>query len=104
VDVHAGTAECIGTRWRQLQPKQKPLDVGPTADELLGLIVSHREDERLKWGPEGSVTLQMGRIIPGEGQFKDTVNERRKRLRNLLQMKLESFGWRRLRANTYKRE
>lgn len=47
IDVEKGTACCEAKGYRQLSPRQRPLDVKPLAAEVAGLILEHVEDASL---------------------------------------------------------
>jgi len=92
VDLDRRTA-CHGvTGHRQLRPASARLDVQPIARKLADLIASGRDDPRIARHETGSVTVRIGLVISDEGP-KQTVNGRRKRLRDALVAELKPRGW-----------
>ncbi len=91
------------TGYRQTKPKQKKLDVKLIAEDTAKLIVNKEKHERLRWSEDGSVYIQIGKIIPEDSSFKQTVVNRRKRFRKELDEILEKKGWQKLGNNHYKK-
>jgi len=97
------TANLSIVGYRQTKPKQKKLDVKLIAEDTAKLIVNKEKHERLRWSEDGSVYIQIGKIIPEDSSFKQTVVNRRKRFRKELDEILEKKGWQKLGNNHYKK-
>ncbi len=100
VNVESMNAFCSTGRFRQLTPRQPPLDVKPLVAEIAELIVGAVDDERVKQNKDGSVRVVIGKIIPDDGP-KETVQSRRKRFRLALEEELKPKGWQSIRPNVY---
>jgi len=94
------SASCENVGYRQIRPMQRRLDVRPMAEEIAQLIIDNREDDRLAWKKDGSVIVQIGRIVPDDSAAQTTIG-RRKRFRKTLEELLGNAGWRMVRANVY---
>lgn len=101
VNVKEKTASCYKGRFRQLQPKQPKLDVGPIAKEIVQLILDCQEDERFKRNKDGSVLIKIGKIIPAGSALKQTLGGRRRRFREKVNELLSNAGWQKVRTNVY---
>ena len=101
VNLDRGTATCERAGHRQLSPMARRVDVGPIAEEIAGLIVGGVIDDRLRWLGDGRVRLEVGRIFPERSGYKQTVQGRRKRLREALIEALGPKGWGHLGRNTF---
>ena len=101
VDVGHGTATLEGTARRQLSPLAKRVNVAPIAEEIASLIAGSVIDDRLRWLGDGRVRLEVGRIFPERSGYKQTVQGRRKRLREALIETLGPKGWGHLGRNTF---
>ena len=84
VDLDRQTATCQRTGHRQLSPMAKRVDVGSIADQIASRIVGGEADDRLTWLKDGRVRVEMGRIFPAQSGYKQTVQGRRRRLREAL--------------------
>jgi hypothetical protein len=62
------------------------------------------QDDRLKWDGTSKVKLLIGKVLPERSAVKDTLADRRKRLRNELTRLLAPEGWKLVRPNVYERE
>jgi hypothetical protein len=82
---------------------QAGLDVGPLAEEIAQLIVSHRDDQRLQWYDDGRVRVFVGKILPESSAVKQTLAGRRKRIRTAVKERLAGQGWLERGANVYER-
>jgi hypothetical protein len=103
VDLEHQTATCQRTGNRQLSPMAKRVDVGFIADEIADRIVVGEADDRLSWLGDGRVRVEVGRISVGGSGFKQTVQGRRKRLREALIDRLSTKGWAHLGRNAFHR-
>jgi len=64
VNVEEGTASCIRSGFRQLEPMAKALKVAPVVKELVQLIEEGSEDQRLNWSGDGQrVTVSLRKAI-----------------------------------------
>jgi hypothetical protein len=102
IDVEQGTACCEAKGYRQLSPRQPPLDVKPLAEEVAALILEYVEDARVKWIDRDTVRVNSGVILPKGSVVKMTLANRRKRFRVALAERLAPHGWVQVRANKYK--
>lgn len=75
--VNDMTATCAKIGHKQLRPMATRLDVRPLAEEIAQLIIEHRVDDRLKWKDDGTVRVEIGKIIPEGSAIKPTVAARR---------------------------
>lgn len=80
---------------------QARLDVVSISEELVESIVNHREDPRLKWNKDGTVTISIGKVLPKDSAVKQTLEGRRRRFRQEVERKLTENGWRKIKANVY---
>jgi hypothetical protein len=101
IDIEKKEAFCGQNGYRQMEPRQPPLNIKPIAKEIFNLIIKQKKDERLKWDKDGCVRLDIDKIIPSKDQYKATINPRRKRFRAELESLLSSKNWYRVRANKY---
>jgi hypothetical protein len=70
--------------------RAKGVDVQPIADEIADKILAAEPDDRLRWRGESSVRGEMAKIFPTGSGYKQTVQGRRRRLRDAL---IERLGW-----------
>ena len=104
VDLEKLTAMCSTVGHKQMHPMQKPLDVGPMANEIAHAVLKGENRPELKWRARDDVQLEMGKVIPNElGTAKATMEGRRKRLRLKLAEILASKGWVSVGPNRYQR-
>jgi len=103
VDLDSQTAACESIGHRQLSPMAGRVDVEPVADEIAEKILSGEPDDRLRWLPDGRVRVEMGKVFPKGSGYKQTVQGRRRRLREALIERLEPSGWIDLGRNTFGR-
>ncbi len=105
IDVETGTARFAKSGFRQTRPMAARLDVNPIAEGIAALIVKGQEDERLKWFDDGSVRVEIGKVISEWTAAKRTIQGRRRRFRGELEELLSRHGWVPTRgANTYVHE
>ncbi len=88
VNIETKVAGCRKIGHRQLDPMQPRLNVAPIAEEFALAIVDHQSDERLKWNKDGSVRVAIGKIVPAGSAVKQTLEGRRKRLRQAIEANL----------------
>jgi hypothetical protein len=101
VDVNTWVATCGTIGYRQVSERDKALDVKPLVQEIVQAISANTEDPRLKWAKDGTVCVRIGSVI--SGNFKQTVQGRRRRFRQLLDPALEAIGWTKVRVNCYRK-
>lgn len=101
IDVEAGTACCQAKGYRQLSPRQPPLDVKPLAEEVAAAIVHHVEDARVTWVDQDTVRVNIGVIFPKGSAVKMTLAGRRKRFQMALSERLATHGWVQVGANKF---
>ena len=101
VNVEDMSAICQHAGHKQLRPMQPRLDVKPIAKEIAQLIIKHRQDERLKWNKDGTVRIEIRKILPENSTAKQTLAGRRKRFREAVDNLLNNTGWQKVRANVY---
>lgn len=89
---------------RQIGPLQPKLDVKSIAADLCSAILTGKQDDRLKWDGKSKVKLLIGKVLPERSAVKETLADRRKRLRNELTRLLAPEGWKLVRPNDYERE
>lgn len=92
------------TQKRQVGFKQKPLKVAPIAEEVAGLILAGKEDERLNWYNPSKVRILMGYVLPEGSAVKETLMKRRRRLSQAIEKKLADHGWKKISSqHTYEK-
>lgn len=101
VNVETRSATCGTAGHRQLKPMQPKLNVKPIAEQIVGLIVKRRQDNRLKWNADGGVRVLIGNILPSGSAVNQTLHGRRKRFRTEVEQLLATRGWKKVRANVY---
>lgn len=101
LNVETRTASCKIVGHRQLRPMQRKLYVRPMAKEVAQLIIDRQEDERLKWNKDGSVCVQIGKVLPESSAAEQTLTARRKRFRQALDEQLLNAGWQTTKPNFY---
>jgi hypothetical protein len=94
VNTETAEASVERGRRRQVEAKEKPLKVGPIADELVRMIADHQNDPRLKWNSDSRVKVVIADVIPATNQ--QTTAGRRKRFWTALEQKLRPNGWTRV--------
>lgn len=103
VDLKKRTASLVEIRHRQVRPQQARLDVEALAEEIVALIVSRKEDDRLRWYKDGRVRVLIGKVLPEGSAVKQTLAGRRKRFRAALKERLEWCPWKEVGLHVYKR-
>ena len=95
VDLDRRVSECQAIGYRQLYPKEAPVDVKPIVEELVSLIISGCQDERLQWSGTARLRILTGRILSAGLIPKQTLEGRRKRFLKALEERLAPHGWQR---------
>lgn len=54
------------------------------AEEIAKLIIERKTEDRLRWHADGTIQVQTGKVFPADSAARQTVAERRKRLRRVL--------------------
>jgi len=101
VDLETRTATQTETGQRQMRPMAARLDVKPLVSALVPAILGHEENELLKWYPDGSVRVLIGKVLPADSAVPRTLSDRRKRFRQTLSERLAPLGWHESRPNFY---
>lgn len=101
VDVNKATRTVADAGFRQISPSSARFNVGPIAEEICRAIQTRTDDPRVKRMKDGRVQLRMSVVVPWDSGFKQTVTNRRKRLREALEPLLEETGWKTVRANVF---
>ena len=86
---------------RQLSPMASRVDVDSIVDEVAQRIVDGVGDDRLTWLGDRRVRVEVGRIFPDQSGYKQTVQGRRRRLREALIERLSIIGWSHYGRNTF---
>lgn len=102
VDLDRRIATCDRTGCRQLSPMAKRLDVDSIADGIADKIVDCKPDDRLRWLGDGRVKVEVSKIFADRSGYKQTVQGRRRRLREALIERLSAKGWTHLGRNTFR--
>ena len=104
IDTEEASASCGIAGHRQLYPTSPRWDARPAAEEVVGLVVGRQDNELLKWRPDGSVRILVGKILPAGSAKKQTLEGRRKRLRVAVEELLGKEGWQKVGVHTFRRE
>jgi hypothetical protein len=75
VNTEQSTVFCEPLGCRQVRPTQPRLKVEPLVDEIVRLIVTKQEDDRLQWREDGSVKVLVGKIIPADSALPESSEE-----------------------------
>jgi hypothetical protein len=102
LDLQTKTATWERLGFRQVRPAARRLDVQALADAIFQLILEGQMDERLKWYEDGTVRVQIGKVIPENSAVKQTLAGRRKRFRAALTELILRDGGESLSANVYR--
>jgi hypothetical protein len=103
VKLDQKTATCERTRHRQLSPMAKRVDVELIADEIAEKIMGGEADDRLDWLGDGRVRVEIGSIFPKGSGCRQTIEGRRRWLREALIERLSTKGWVHLGGSTFGR-
>jgi len=96
------TAQLVGGTYRQLVPNSPRLDIPKLAEEVARAVNENPDDPRLKWRPGEAVQPVLSRIIPSVGP-KQTVEGRRRRLRDALPEAMAEVGWEPIDRGVYRK-
>jgi hypothetical protein len=104
VNLETATAACSTGRFRQIQPRNPPLDVQRLVEEVVHEVrLRKKRTPNLKWVAPDKVRVIIGKLVPANCP-EQTLLGRRKRFRKLLEPRLAQLGWHRMpgtAANTY---
>lgn len=101
LNLESGDLNCDSSRFRQVIPRDRPLKVGPIAQEVAQAILTRdASDKRLRWKNDHLVYLNMGEIIPND-RLERTITGRRKRFRKALNDILKPTRWKEESTNKY---
>jgi hypothetical protein len=92
VNIEARTASCEKIGHRQLHPMARRLDLRGMAEEIAGKIIRGEPDDRLRWHADGTVQVLASKALPSDS-FQQTIEGRRRRLRQALVIAVEKAGW-----------
>jgi len=99
INVQNGQAGLECKHRRQVNPKDKPLNVKPLAQEIAELILNSKKDERLRWKGSEKVYVEISKVIPATNE--QTTSGRRKRFRVELCRILHGHGWEMTTINSF---
>lgn len=102
LDIEAAAATCARVGHRQLMAMAPRLDVRPLARATVASILGRQPAESLRWGPDGTVRVQIGRIIPTGSAVGRTLAGRRRRFWKALDDELIPAGWIQVRHGVYR--
>jgi len=96
VNLETGEADYV-KGYRQVYPRRKPwrtAEIHKVAYEIAQLILSGKEDDRLRWISDRKVQVLTRKIIPGYSQLpRRTSAGRLKRFYKILEDYLRDKGW-----------
>lgn len=98
LNVDIGEASFRSVGYRQLLPRAAPWKAAPVAMELAQLILSGKDDPRLKWSTKekNRVIVQTSSIIPEcHSSSKETASGRRRSLFMAMEKLLAPAAWKR---------
>ncbi|MCP4603802.1 MAG: hypothetical protein GY847_25340 [Proteobacteria bacterium] len=102
VNIEERTAYCGESSYRQLSPRQAPLNAKKLATDIASLVTTKdRRTEYLKWFDDGTVRVIVGKILPEGSAVKQTLIGRRKRFRKELREVLKESGWEEFKLHRY---
>ena len=101
VDLDHRIATCEQSGHRQLSQMASRVDVEPIGEEVADRIVTGEADDRLTWLGDGRVRVEVGKIFAQGSGYDQTVQGRRRRLREALIERLSPRGWVHLGRNTF---
>ncbi|MHC4132959.1 MAG: hypothetical protein ACYSR3_13360 [Planctomycetota bacterium] len=88
--------------YREKSKRLPPLKTKPLAEDVGKLIVSRKDDKKLKWYDDKTcIKVIIGEIIP-DNIAKQSLASRRKRFRRDLTEFLSKFGWQEIGPNNYR--
>ncbi len=96
MDVENETAAIAAPAHHGAAPTRPRLDMAELAEQIVRLILAHRQDHRLRWYSDGSVRVAVGTILPEGVGFKQTISNRRRKFRRALEEQLPTAGWRKV--------
>lgn len=106
LDLARRTASMDSVGWRQLSPSQPPFskeDAARLAEEVVRHVLARADHPALEWKPDGRVRIVVSAIIPPDLP-KQTLQGRRKRLREVLAARMVKAGWQEASSWVYGRD
>lgn len=88
--------------YKQLKPRNPPLDIKPMVATLVEVISNQSEHQWIRWTGQDRFRVLIGNIIADDTPLR-TLQGRRRRLNEALVQALEPLGWESLRANSFAR-
>lgn len=81
------------TGYRQLRPRSKRWDPEPDVSRLVEAVLRGQDDPNIRWGSgkQDFRVVGVGKLVPGTA--KETITDRRRRFRVLMQERLKDAGW-----------
>ena len=104
LDLNTMKAVTHQAGFRQLKPRNKPVNTKSLADEISQLIIQGEKSKFLIWNADGTVVVRTGIVLPKDHLPKATVAGRRRRFRMALKEILRPEGWMEIRANVFGKE
>lgn len=105
VNVSTGQAQLMAERHRQIYPMAARVTIPPLVEEVVALVLSGEDNERLQWSSDrATVRVRVGAIPPLTIGYAPTTSGRRKRFSALLQGRMAEIGWERTTGYTYQRQ
>ena len=93
INLDNGEATIIKAGHRRKKPMAASEPIKATAAEIARLILDGRDEERLQWQTDRSVSVQARKIDPDGSGFNRTVEGRRRRLCQFIEKALAQHGW-----------
>lgn len=102
VNLDDQTAYIVKEGHRQLKTMAPRVSVKVIAEEIADLIISGKNDERIRRQDDGSVKVRASRVFTGRSGYKRTVEGRRKRLVECVRDQLFERGWTAIAGNAFR--
>lgn len=96
VDIANGTASLEPGESRLVGARERPLRIEPLTEEVVKLVVSGKDDPRLKWHSASKVRVLISKILPKGPTAQKTLIGRRRRLARAIEESLSIHGWERV--------
>ena len=102
LNTNAKTATCSQGGYRQVSPMAARLDVLPLAEKVFHLIIEGCCTQELRWNKDGTVSVQIGKLLPTGSATPQTLEGRRRRFREALEKMMDRENWQCVRANVFR--
>jgi hypothetical protein len=102
VDVTQASTGFHQSGFRQLHPRQAPLDVRALVDSLVAAVISGTDANGLRRFPNGEFRILIGEVLPENSAVAQTLAGRRRRFRAALAPKLEAAGYDEIRRDRWR--